>query len=55
MESISKLILTFHKVLMERFWVFVHKLTQYGKFMEAYFDILYDRKLGGFFMISYHT
>ena len=50
MESIRKLILTFHKVLMESFWAFLQKLTKYGKFMEAYFDIQYghDGKLGGF-------
>ena len=57
MESISTLILTFHKVSMEIFWAFLHKLTQYGKLMEAYFDIQYgnDGKLRGFVMIAYHT
>ena len=50
MESICKLILTFHKVLVERFWGFLQKLTQYGKLKEAYLDIQYghDGKLGGF-------
>ena len=49
MESICKLISTFHKVLAVSFWIFLQKLTQYGKLMEAYFDIQYghDGKLGG--------
>ena len=57
MESISKLILTFHKVLMKSFWTFLRNLTQYEKLMEAYFDIQYGRdgKLGGYFMMLYHT
>ena len=50
MESICKLILIFHKVLVESSWAFLPKLTQYGNLMEAYFDIQYvhDGKLGGF-------
>ena len=42
---------------MESFWAFLHKLPQYGKLMEASFDIQYgnDGKLWGFFVISYHT
>ena len=41
MESICRLILAFHKVLVESFWAFLQKLAQYGKLMEAYFDIQY--------------
>ena len=50
MESICKPILAFHKVLVESFWAFLQKPAQYGKLMEAYFDIQYghDGKLGGF-------
>ena len=52
MESICKLILIFHKVLVESFWAFLPELTQYGKHMEACFDIQYGHngKLEGFFL-----
>ena len=35
---------------MESFWAFLQKLTEYGKLMEAYFDIQYgyDGKLREF-------
>ena len=50
MESICKLILAIYRVLIESFGAFFQKLTQYGKLMEAYFDIQYghDGKLGRF-------
>ena len=49
MESICKLLLTFHKALVESFWASLQKPTQYGKLMQAYFDIQYGHggKLGG--------
>ena len=49
-KAYAKLILTFHKVLVESFRAFLQKLTQYGKLMEAYFDVQHgqDGKLEGF-------